>query len=116
MIEKKQITTLMLVILIIAAIGNSVPNKNSCCDNNHEGPVPKIIDSAEKSKEYNWKNRFRMLFKTGDLKSFTIFIGKHFCWSLFFDRVACMACNLMKKRLRRRCFPVNIAILLRTAF
>ena len=57
MIEKKQITTLMLVILIIAAIGNSVPNKNSCCDNNHEGPVPKIIDSAEKSKEYNWKKQ-----------------------------------------------------------
>ena len=43
----------MLLILIITAIGNSARNKNSCRDKKHEGPALKIIDSAEKSKEYN---------------------------------------------------------------
>ena len=37
-------------------------------------------------------SRSQMLFKKGVLKNFTIFTGKHLCWSL-------RACNFIKKRL-----------------
>ena len=43
-----------------------------------------------------------MFFKIGEvLKKFTVFRGKYLCWSL-------------QKRLQHRCFPVNIAKVLRT--
>ena len=51
MIEEKQITISILLILIITALGTSVRNKNSCRGSIDEGPALKIIDSAEKSKE-----------------------------------------------------------------
>ena len=47
-----------------------------------------------------------MFLKIGVLKNFSIFAGKHLCWSLF----------LIKKRLQHRCFPANIAKFLRTSF
>ena len=40
---------------------------------------------------------------------------KHLCWSLFFNKVVELACNFIKKRLRHRCVPVNIAKFLGTA-
>ena len=46
---------------------------------------------------------------------FKIFTRKHLCWSLF-NKVACVACNFIKKRLEHRCFLVNIAKILKTAF
>ena len=43
------------------------------------------------------------------LKNFAIFIGKQLCWTLF-NKFACFeAGNFVKKRLQHRCFPVNIA-------
>ena len=54
----------------------------------------------------------QMFFKIGLLKSFAIFTGKHLCWCLFLIKLK----NLLKKRFRHRCFPVNIAQLLKTAF
>ena len=36
--------------------------------------------------------------------------------SLFNKDAGLQACNFIKKRLKRRCFPVNIAEFLRTAF
>ena len=51
------------------------------------------------------------------LKNFAKFTRKYLCWSLFLITVAGLeACNFIKKRFLHRCFPVNIAKFLRTAF
>ena len=40
--------------------------------------------------------------------SFVKFIGKHLCWRLFFIKVAALRPDtLLKKRLRRMCFPMS---------
>ena len=50
-----------------------------------------------------------------DFKNFAIFTGKHLCWSLLLiDLWASRAATFLKKGLRHRCFPVNIAKFLRT--
>ena len=43
------------------------------------------------------------------LQNLAIFTGKHLCWRFFLI-------NFIKKRLQHRCFPVNIAKCLSTAF
>ena len=53
--------------------------------------------------------------KKGVLRNFAKFTGKHLCQGLFFNKVA-KACNLLKKSLRHRCFPVNFAKFPRTPF
>ena len=59
----------------------------------------------------------QMFFKIDVLKNFAMFVGKHLCWSFFFNNVAGpQGCNFIKKRLRHRCFPVNVAKFLRTRF
>ena len=50
-----------------------------------------------------------MFFKIGVLKKLAIFTGKSLYWSLFLI-------NFVIKRLQHRCFSVNIAKFLRTAF
>ena len=46
----------------------------------------------------------------------TIFIGKHLCWILFFNKVTGLqVCNVTKKKLQHRCFPVNIVKFSRTS-
>ena len=51
------------------------------------------------------------------LKNFTKFIGKRLCQSLFFNKVAGLRpANLLKKRLRHKCFSVNFVKLLKTDF
>ena len=49
------------------------------------------------------------------LRNFAKFTGKHLSQSLFFCQ-SCrpQACNFIKKRLWRRCFPVNFTKFLRT--
>ena len=42
-------------------------------------------------------------------QNYAIFIGKRLCWNLFLI-------NFIKKRLQHRCFPMNIAKLLRKGF
>ena len=70
---------------------------------------------AQPSKRIKSRSsRLKMFFKIGVLKSFTIFTGKHLCWSLFLIKL--QAFMLHKSRLHHRCFPVNIAKLLRTGF
>ena len=67
-------------------------------------------------------------------KNFAIFARKHLCWRLFLIELQAFfnpwkhhsiisdifrghkACNFIKNRLERRCFPVNIAKFLRTTF
>ena len=58
-------------------------------------------------------SRSQMIFKILQYS----FTGKHLCWSLFLiklesllDKVSGLqVCNFFKRRLQRRCFPVNIA-------
>ena len=51
------------------------------------------------------------------LRNFAKFTGKHLCQGLFFNKVAGLTpTTLFKKRLWRRCFPVNFAKFLRTPF
>ena len=61
-------------------------------------------------------SRPKVLLKIGVLKNFTKFTGKHLCQSLFFKKVAGVACNFIQKRLWQRCFPVNFAKFLGTPF
>ena len=61
--------------------------------------------------------RSQMSFERDVFKSFTIFTGKHLCWSLFVIKFpAFKPANLLKKRLQHRYFHINIAKFLRTAF
>ena len=58
----------------------------------------------------------RCSMKKAILKNFAKFTGKHLCQSLFFDKVAGRPTTLLKKKLWRRCFPVNFTKFLRTHF
>ena len=53
-----------------------------------------------------------VLHKKVVVKNFAKLTGKHLCQTLFFNKVT----TLFKKRLWRRCFPVNFAKFLRTPF
>ena len=50
-----------------------------------------------------------VFFKKAAPKNFIIFTEEHLFWSLFLIKT----CNFINKRLQHRCFPVNIAKLLR---
>ena len=53
-----------------------------------------------------------VFYKKAVLWNFAIFIGKHLCWKPFLNKVP--ACNLFSKRLKHKCFSVNISKFLRT--
>ena len=55
------------------------------------------------------KQPFADVFKMGVLKIVVVFTGKHLCWSLFLI-------TFLARGLQQRCFPVNFAKFLRTAF
>ena len=58
-----------------------------------------------------------MFFKTGVLKNFVIFTGKHLCRNLFLIKFQdSRPAFLFKKRLQHRYFSENIVKFLRTAF
>ena len=61
-------------------------------------------DSTSRSSFLEVKEVF---CKESPPKNFAILTRKYLCWSLFFNFI---------KRLQHRCFPVNIAKFLRTAF
>ena len=54
-------------------------------------------------------SRSQKLYKINPLKNLAIFTGKRLCWRFFLI-------NFINKRLQHRCFPVNIAKCLSTAF
>ena len=62
------------------------------------------------------KNRSsHQAIKKGVLRHFTKLARKHLCHSLFFNKVAGLRpASLSKKRLWRKCFPVNFTKFLRT--
>ena len=47
--------------------------------------------------------------RIGALKNFLDFSGKHLLESIFNKVAALQACIFIKKRLKHKCFPVNIA-------
>ena len=56
-----------------------------------------------------------MFYKKSIIKSFAIFTGKHLCRNIHRKAsVLCQGCNVIKKRMKHRCFPVNIGKSLRT--
>ena len=58
-----------------------------------------------------------MFLKIGVLKNFTNFTKETpVLESLFNNTAVLKACNFIRQRLQQRCFPVNIAKFLRTAF
>ena len=64
-----------------------------------------------------WSSSSEVFCNKGVLRNFTKFTGKHLCQSLFFNKVASLRpATLLKKRLWRRCFPVNFVKFLRTPF
>ena len=68
-------------------------------------------------KSHSQNGHRRCCIKKAVLKNFAIFRGKHLCWSLYFNKVSGLRpATSLKKRLRHRCFPANIAKFLRTAF
>ena len=59
----------------------------------------------------------RCSIKKGVPKNLAKFTEKHLCQSLYFNKVTGVrTANLLKKRLWRRCFPVNFPKFLRTPF
>ena len=59
----------------------------------------------------------RCSVRKGVLRNFAKFTGKHLCQVRFYNKVAGPEpVTLLKKRLWHRCFPMNIAKLLRTLF
>ena len=102
-----------------------------------------IIFHDQKTLLVSFKSsRLQMFFKIGVLKNFTMFKGKHLCWSYFLiqlqgwrpaivlkrdfntgallwilqNLVSLWPATLLKKRPQHRCFPVNITKCLRIAF
>ena len=76
----------------------------------------KNAENCRKHHRYR-KGRSQMFFKKDVLKNFSIFTGKHLCWSLLLNKWQVFrSAALLKKRLQHSCFPVNIAKFLRTAF
>ena len=62
-------------------------------------------------------SRPEVFCREGVLGNFTKFTGKHLCQSLFFNKVTGLrSATLLKKRLWRRCFPVNFVKFRRTPF
>ena len=67
--------------------------------------IQKILSSHKICGKYNEREVF---YKKAVVKHFIIFAGKHLCWSLFLIK-------FIKKNFQYRCFPVNMAKLLRAS-
>ena len=67
--------------------------------------VTKLIIGRSKTSRIFRSSRPEVFYKKGVLRNFTKFKGKHLCQNPFF-----------KKRIWRRCFPVNFSKFLRTPF
>ena len=76
-----------------------------------------FVHVGKNSSETLRTSRSQIFFKIGVLKNFSMFAKKHLCASLFLIKLHARGPALLsKKRFQRRCFPVNNAPFLRTAF
>ena len=67
--------------------------------------------------QYDRSSRPEVFCKRDVLRNFAKFTGKHLCERLSFKKVAGLRpATLLKKSLWHKCFPVNLATLLRTPF
>ena len=64
---------------------------------------------AEEDDDIIKSNRFKMFFKIGVFKNFTIFTGKHLCWSLFL-MMSFRPANLLKRNFNTGVFPLILRI------
>ena len=77
----------------------TLPTSVNLLSRNHPTREGRQMPNTEQLLYQTEKNSHRRCsIKKAVLKNFTIFTGKHLCWSLFF--------NFIKKRLQRRCFTV----------
>ena len=73
----------------------------------------RILSSHKISEKYDEQEA---CYKKTVINNFTMFTGKHLCWSLFFNKnTGLEACNFIKKRLQHRCFLDYAAKFLSTA-
>ena len=105
--QKSIISTLLIEILCHRCFPVSFANfsKNTFC---YRTPLVDDFEIIPKLVNPDWsliffKSNFRnnclqMVFKIDVLNDFSIFTGKHLCWSLFL--INSLVCNLIKKRLR----------------
>ena len=76
-----------------------------------------FIHIGKSSSETFRSSRSQIFFKIGVLKLFPMFAIKNLCSSLFLINLGAWRPEfVLKKRFQHRCFPVNIAKFLRTAF
>ena len=82
-------------------------NKNDCANKNYY-----VISLSQYRSSHK-----RCSVRTGVLRNFAKFTGKHLCQGLFFNKVARLRpTTLLKKRLVHWCFPGNFVKFLRTPF
>ena len=60
-------------------------------------------------------SRLQMFFEIGILKNFTMFTGKHLCWSLFLKKVA-GPCNFIKKQTPKKVFSREYCEIFKNSF
>ena len=92
-------------------------NHNIVCDSFKTDSVNVMKNKRLVTKKYKEisiyinldQSRSQMFVKIGVLKNFENFTGKHLCWGLFLE-----TCNVIKKKLQQRCFPVKFEKFLRT--
>ena len=90
---------------------------SSFCSEKISSSIPMLLVMLLANVGKRSNSRSQMFSKAGVLKNFIIFTGKNLCWSLFLIKFQDWRPTfLFKKRLQRRCFSVNIAKFLRTAF
>ena len=86
---------------------------------------PKLLDICLAFRMFCWQawfkqsrsSRLEVFCKEAVLRNFAKFTGKHLYQSLVFNKVAGLRpATLLQKRLWHRCFPVNFAKFVRTAF
>ena len=61
-------------------------------------------------------SRPEVFCKKGVLRNFTKFTGKHLCQSLFFNKVADLACNFIKKETLAQVFPCEFCEISKNTF
>ena len=88
-----------------------LPQKFSLSPDPLSRPLYKYIQGDKKQQ----KQPPEVLYEKSAIRNAAKFTGKHPYQSLFFNKVAGLRpATLVKKRLRRRCFPVNFAKFIRT--
>ena len=65
-------------------------------------------ETKQKTSSFIRSSRPKVFSKKGVFRNLTKFTGKHLCQRFFFN-CSLQACNVIKKRLWIRCFPVNFA-------